>query len=130
MTESLPLPRPCEPAGALAATKEDGLGGAAALVRLGHEGAPGSRRPPPPGLRVVGEQRLEDRLDVGAYVCRLDGDDDLDPMVEVARHQVGAAEQVRLGVARLEAVEAAVLEEAAENRADADALADPFDAGP
>ena len=53
----------------------------------------------------------------------LDRDDDLDPVVEVARHQVGAAEQVRLLVAGLEAVEAAVLEEAAEHRAHADVLA-------
>ena len=72
----------------------------------------------------------EDRLDLGPHVRRLDRHDHLDPVVEVARHQVGAAEQVALRVAGLEAVEAAVLEEAAEDRAHADPLAEPLDARP
>ena len=49
----------------------------------------------------------------------------LDPPVEVARHQVGAAEEELGLVADLERVEAAVLEEAADDRADADVLAHP-----
>ena len=78
-----------------------------------------------PGLGVVGEQRLEDRLELVAHVRVLDRHDDLDPVVEVARHQVGAAEQVRRSLAGLEAEEPAVLEEAAEHGAHADVLAQP-----
>ena len=48
--------------------------------------------------------------------CDSTGDDDLDPVVEVARHQVGAADQVVALVAGVEDEEPAVLEEAAERR--------------
>ncbi len=41
------------------------------------------------------EHRAELRLNPGV----LDGHDDLDPVIEVARHQVGAAEEVRDPVA-------------------------------
>ena len=52
----------------------------------------------------------------------LDRRQDLDPMVEVARHDVGASEQVGGLVAGLEGEEAAVLEKAAGDRAHVDPL--------
>ena len=45
-------------------------------------------------------------------------------MVEIARHQIGAAEQERAPASRVEDVEAAVLEEPAEDAAHADGLAE------
>ena len=54
---------------------------------------------------------------------RLDRHDDLDAVVEVARHQVGAADQVVARVAGVEDEDAAVLEEAAEHAAHGDPLA-------
>ena len=58
------------------------------------------------------------------------GVEHLDPAVEVARHQVGAADEHRDALARLERVDAAVLEEPAHDRAHADVLGEPVDAGP
>ena len=45
-------------------------------------------------------------------------------MVEIAGHQIGAAEQERAPASRVEDVEAAVLEEPAEDAAHADGLAE------
>src|SRR5689334_22675514 len=50
-------------------------------------------------------------------------------MVEVSRHQVGGSEQIGLALPRLEAVEPAVLQEAAEHGAHADRLADAGESG-
>src|SRR5262249_32757651 len=61
-----------------------------------------------------GERRGELRLKHGI----LDRCDDLDAMVEVARHQVGAAYVEGAPVRRLEDEEATVFEKAAENAAD------------
>ena len=79
---------------------------------------------------VVGEQRVEGRRELGLERDVLDRHDHLDAVVEVARHQVGAAHVRRAAVARLEQEQAAVLEEAAEHAAHADALAQAGDAGP
>ncbi len=54
----------------------------------------------------------------------LDGRQQLDARVEVARHQVGRADEVAALVAALEAVDARVLEEAADDRDHADVVAD------
>ena len=60
----------------------------------------------------------------------LDRDDRLDPSVEVAIHQVGRADVPLLVAAVLEAADPRVLEELADDRADADPLRDARDAGP
>ena len=60
---------------------------------------------------------------------RLDRDEHFDPVVEVALHQVGSYPGVRLLIARLEAEEAAVLEEPAEDRAHADRSLSPSTPG-
>src|SRR5207244_596359 len=102
-----------EPAGAIPSPHEHDLRRSAALVLARCDPLPGAGRAQLPGLGVVGEQGLEDRLELVASVGVLDRDDDLDPVVEVSRHQVGAAEVVRPGFVGFEAVEPAVLEEAA-----------------
>ncbi len=107
----------------LTSAHECGLRPPPPLGLLGDDAMPGAVGLELPRLRVVGEQRLQDRLDLVPHVRVLDRHDHLDAVVEVARHQVGAAEEVRPLVARLEAVEPAVLEEAAEDRAHADLLA-------
>ena len=55
---------------------------------------PGAVRLQLPRLRIVLEQRVEDRVELGLERARLDRGDDLDAVVEVARQQVGAAEKV------------------------------------
>ena len=66
------------------------------------------------------------RLELGV----LDGRQDLDAVVEVARHQVGAAHAVEAPPVRLEDEDPAVLEVAAEDAADADVRAQLRHAGP
>src|SRR5438067_9518936 len=114
-----PLMGPCETSRSVAAPHEQRLGGAPAVALRRPQPLPASVRPQLPGLRVVRQERLEDRLQLVPCLRVLDRHDDLDAVVEVAGHQVGAAEQVRLAVAGLEAEEAAVLEEAAEDGPDA-----------
>ena len=63
---------------------------------------------------------------MGARV--LDRHDRLDAVVEVARHQIGAAEVVARNVPRFEDEDAAVLEKAPEHADDADVVAESFDA--
>src|SRR6476469_5341410 len=123
-----PLVRPREAASTLAATHEECLCLTLALALLRRDAVPGAVGLQLPGLRVVGEQGLEDPFELVADLEVFDRDNDLDPVVEVPRHQVGAPEEVRLLVARLEAEEAAVLEEAAEHRAHPDVLAQAVDA--
>ena len=55
----------------------------------------------------------------------LDRRDQLDPVVEVARHQVGGADEDAGLLAALEGVDPRVLEEAADDRDDPDVLRDP-----
>ena len=64
-----------------------------------------TRSQPPSGAsshawQLSASSALKIALDLVAHLGVLDGDDDLDPVVEVARHQVGAAEQIRLLVVR------------------------------
>src|SRR2546429_4680216 len=108
---------------AVAPPHERDLGRLAALALLRRNARPASVGTELPRLAVVGQQRLEDCLQLVADRSVLDRDHDLDPMDEVPRHQVGASQQVRLLLVRFEAVEPAVLEEAAEYGADADVLA-------
>ena len=55
-----------------------------------------------PGVVVVSQQHLEHRVQLLLRAPVLDRRDDLDPVVEVARHQVAAAQVVALLVAGLE----------------------------
>src|SRR5580765_5700268 len=112
------LMRPRQASRSLAPPHEQGLRLSPALILLRDHALPGAVALELPCLGVVGEEGLEDPLELVADLEVLDGHHDLDPVVEVARHQVGAPEQVRLLVARFEAEEPAVLEEAAEHRAD------------
>ena len=117
------------PSAASPAPHADDLGRTAALALLRPDALPRAVRAEAPRLRVVVQERPEDRLDLGAHLRSLGRHDHLDPVVEVARHQVGAPDQVGLLLAGLEAEEAAVLEEAAEDRAHADPVAQALDAG-
>ena len=58
------------------------------------------------------------------------GHEHLDAVVEIALHEVGAADVRRDALVGLERVDAAVLEEAADDRADVDVLGHALDAGP
>ena len=68
-------------------------------------------------------------MDLRLQLRVFDRGDQLDAAVEVARHQVGGADQHAGLVAALEGVDARVLEEAADDRDDADVLRDPRHAG-
>ena len=81
-----------------------------------------------PCVRVVGERAVQSRVDVLAQSGVLDGDEHLDPVVEVARHEIGAADVRSRLVVRLEGVDAAVLQEPADDGTDADVLGQAFDA--
>src|SRR6476619_8405754 len=109
------LMRPGEPTGTFPAPHEPVRCDATpfALARL--DALPRAFRVELPSLRVVGEQRFEDRLDLVAHVHVLHRDDDLDAVVEIARHQIGAPHRIRPLVAHLETDEPAVLEDAAED---------------
>src|SRR3954447_19424906 len=77
-----------------------------------------------PGVRVVRQRALERIEQVVAQRRVLDRRHQLDPRVEVARHEVGRAD-VDLGLAvALEGQDPRVLEEAADDRVDADVLRD------
>src|SRR5499433_4135690 len=83
-------------------------------------------------LEVGDHDLLEHLLVYGRIVDRAQR---LDSAVEVARHHVGGGDVdrrlgVRQAVAGAEAVDAAVLEEAADDRLDADVLRQPGHAGP
>src|SRR5262249_33364205 len=73
---------------------------------------------------VVAPQRRQRRGELGLERGILNGRDDFDAMVEVARHQIGAADVERAPLRRLEDEETAVLEEAAENATDGDVRAE------
>ena len=103
---------------------------AAALALLRRHPRPRRVRLELPGLNVVGEQRVERGVELGLERAGLDRHDDLDPVVEVAREQVGAAEEVAPARVGLEHEEAAVLEEPPEHAAHRDRLAHARHAGP
>ena len=75
-----------------------------------------------------------DREDLVADDARellvLDREEDLDAAAQVARHEVGAADDEAVLAAAVEPVDAAVLEVAADDAADADVLGEPGHAGP
>src|ERR671937_609460 len=83
-----------------------------------------------PGEARVAHDRLERTDELLLRPCVLDRRDDLDPVIEVARHQIGSPEQVAGLAVRLEDEEPAVLEEPAENRAHLDVLPAPSLARP
>ena len=83
-----------------------------------------------PALAAVVELHLEDIPEVLLQVGLAHRRDDLDALVEVALHQVGAADEV-LGVTVVpEVVDASVLQEAPDHAHHPDAVAQPRDAGP
>ena len=98
---------------------------ASRLVAVG-----GPARPDPvaaelPRVGVVGERPVEHVGELVAVGRVLDRGDQLDPVVEVAGHQVGGAD-VDAGLVRpLEREDPRVLEEAADDRDDPDVLRDP-----
>src|SRR4029077_10934919 len=80
--------------------------------------------------RVVRQENLETARDVLLRAAVLDRRDELDAVIEVARHEIGAAEPVRRLAVRLEDADPAVLEEPPQHAAGADRLAEPRDTGP
>src|SRR5690242_7126135 len=82
-----------------------------------------------PCLRVVHQERVENRVELRLQRTRLDRSDDLDAVIEVARQEIGAPEEVPALLAALEDEEAAVLQEAAEHAPDPHVLAHPLDSG-
>ena len=76
------------------------------------------------------QQCVEHLRDACAQPRVLDRGEDLDSPVEVARHQVGAPDEGREPVGRLERVDPAVLEEGAEDAPHGDALAETRHPGP
>src|SRR5581483_8324087 len=83
-----------------------------------------------PGRRGVREQGVDRGRDLALGADVLERDDDLDAVVEVARHEVRAPEIEPVLVAGLEVEEPAVLEEAAEHAPDANGVAHLRHAGP
>src|ERR1700694_3639386 len=89
---------------------------------------PLSVRPERPCERVIGEASLERVLELGLEVLVLDGSEELDPLVEVTRHQVGGADVVAALLAAVERVDPRMLEEPADDRHHVDRVADAWDA--
>ena len=84
-----------------------------------------------PGVRLVGEDEIEHLEEAGLELGVVHRDDDLDPAIEIAAHEVGRADVDLEGQARsgrrvgrrpTEAVDPRVLEEAADDGTDADVL--------
>src|SRR5439155_8290238 len=81
-------------------------------------------------LDTVGELDVEDLLEPLPQGRSQDREGDLDAMVEVPRHPVRGGEEVLLVAAIEEIVDARVLEEAIDDRDDADSLGQSGYAGP
>ena len=81
------------------------------------------------GLDGVGEVRGQDLVVDAGFGGRVaDGEGDFAALEEIARHPVGRAEVDFVVAAVGEVEDAGVLEEAADNRADANAVGQPLDA--
>ena len=89
--------------------------------------APAAVGPQLPGADVGRQRALERVEQVLAQRGVLDGRDELDAGVEVARHEIGRADEHARLRAALERVDARVLEEAAEHAHDRDVLRDALD---
>src|SRR5919197_932929 len=83
-------------------THQDRLRRARPVLLLRSQAMPHPARIEFPGGRGVREQRLERPRELRLDPDVADGRNDLDAVVEVARHQVGAAEVIRAVVAGLE----------------------------
>src|SRR3954468_18077265 len=83
-----------------------------------------------PRAAGVPEKGVEDCIDLGAEARILHRNEDLDSAVEIPRHQVGATDRCRRPVSCLERKDPAVLEEASQNAANSDPIAESRDAGP
>src|SRR5918994_2950270 len=82
-----------------------------------------------PGVRGVGELDVEEAADLLPVVGFAQGEELLDAPVEVALHQVGAAEVDLLVLALPEGVDSRVLQAPSHQREHPDILADTFEAG-
>ncbi len=82
-----------------------------------------------PAARLVGEAHLEDLDHLRPHRLVEHRHRQLDPVEEVARHQVGRAREDALLAVALEEQDPRVLEEAAEHRLDPDVLGDSRDPG-
>src|SRR5688572_23028083 len=91
---------------------------------------PLARRREDPRVRVVGEGTVEHGVDLLTHTHVLHRHEHLDPVIEVALHEVGAADVGRDALIGLERVHAAVLEEATDDGADGDVVRETLDAGP
>jgi len=92
--------------------------------------APDAVRTEHPGVGVVREAALEHLQHLRADASVLHWGDELHPVVEVARHQIGRAHEHALRLAgAFEAVDPRVLKEAAHDRDDLDVVRDPRHAG-
>ena len=80
-------------------------------------------------LGFVPEVNRENVLEPGRELGVLDGEENLDAAIEIARHQVRAAQIDLFRAAIPEVVNAAVLQESAHDAGDADVLADAGDPG-
>ena len=118
--------RRAPPAARRAHQRSPGRNGAA-RPSSGRPALPRSVRLKLPGGRVL-EQRIERGAEPQLEPGILDRRDGLEPVVQVPRQEVGAADEVPPVASRLEVEDAAVLEEAAEHAADADVLAHPLHA--
>src|SRR4051794_31657140 len=83
-----------------------------------------------PRAAGVREKGVKDRIDLGTKARVLDWSEDLYAAVEVPRHEVGAADPCRRPIRRLKRKDPAVLEEASQNAANRNPIAEPGDAGP
>jgi peroxiredoxin Q/BCP len=123
--------RACPPAAGGAECEFDELVLAVAFGSIGARGgaAIGAVWGEDPGFGVVGALAGEDFVEEPLFEEGVDhGEDDLDPVVEVARHPVGTADEEFGGSVVFEAVDAAMLEEAADDGTDGDIFADAGDA--
>src|SRR6188472_2331050 len=80
--------------------------------------------------RPIGDGEVEDRSQSRAVRIVVDTDERLDPAVEVAMHHVRASDPDLIRSAVSEAIDPGVFEEASEDAANGDALAQALHAGP
>jgi hypothetical protein len=76
---------------------------------------------------VIGQHDVEERADPLLQLRILHGRHDLEAAIEIARHEIGTAYEVRDLLAGLKYKDPAVLEESADDRAHGDGLAQPWD---
>src|SRR4029079_11967228 len=91
---------------------------------------PDAVSPELPGAGVVGEGAVESIGELILVAWVVNRCDQLDSVVEVARHQIRGSDVDRVLVGTLEGIDPRMLEEAANHRDHADVLRDALDSGP